>query len=294
MSLTSPPKPKSLIRALTLLAPVPAISVGAFLANENDLPIGAFVPNVLGVLLGIPLAVVLANRRPVQTIRAANVVLAVALGLLAGTLFFPGIEGVNRWMVFGPIRINVSQLLAPLFLWICGVMWDRRTTFPAISILLIHYFQPDAGQATALALGLSVLFFSLSGVAFYWRALSALGALAIASLSWRQPDPLEAIPHVEGILHLTASEQVAMIPISILAGLLLFLPPIQTFRSRPRLSFAMIIYWVAAFTVTELGNFPVPVFGAGAASVLGWYMMCGLLWRAPAARTDWTSDRLPS
>jgi len=280
------PKPRSLIRGLTLLAPLPAIGIGAFVTQQNELPIGAFVPNFLGVLLGIPLAIGLASRKPIRTTRAANGVLAVALCILASTLLFPDIEGVRRWLLFGPIRLNASQFLAPLLIWICSLMLDRRTIFPAISILLLHYFQPDAGQATALALSLCVLSFSISGVAFYWRALSALGALAVASFTWRQPDPLEAIPHVEGILHLATSEGPAMILMSVCAGLLLFLPPIQTFRAQTRVSLAMITYWATAFLVTELGNFPVPIFGAGAASVLGWYVMCGLLWSAPKLDSD--------
>jgi hypothetical protein len=63
---------------------------------------------------------------------------------------------------------------------------------------------------------------------------------------------------------------------------LLFVPFIQKPCARLHLSF--IVYLMAAFAVTEIGNFPVPVIGAGASAILGWYLML-LLSRSDARET---------
>jgi hypothetical protein len=56
-------------------------------------------------------------------------------------------------------------------------------------------------------------------------------------------------------------------------GLLLpFVVPTQT-RLRSAVDQTLVCYLLASFVVTFVGNFPVPVFGAGAGPVLGWYAL---------------------
>lgn len=59
-----------------------------------------------------------------------------------------------------------------------------------------------------------------------------------------------------------------------------FITPEQEHEARAT-GFALLLYLLASFIVTFIGNFPVPVFGAGAGPVLGWYALLGI--RATAA-----------
>jgi hypothetical protein len=55
------------------------------------------------------------------------------------------------------------------------------------------------------------------------------------------------------------------------------------------LSASFVLYFAAAFAVTELGHFPVPVMGTGAGHILGWYSASGIL-----AALTWPRDtRVP-
>jgi hypothetical protein len=105
---------------------------------------------------------------------------------------------------------------------------------------LLHAAQPDAGQALAFLLGVLVLFGGARSLSTGWKVagcgLAAMGvALACAGAA-----PLDAMPHVERIVHLAA-------------------------------------YFLGALAVTQWGNYPVPVMGAGAGPVLGWYAALGIL-----------------
>jgi hypothetical protein len=56
-------------------------------------------------------------------------------------------------------------------------------------------------------------------------------------------------------------------------GLLLpFVVPTETLL-RGAVDQALACYFLASFVVPFVGNFPVPVFGAGAGPVLGWYAL---------------------
>ena len=48
-------------------------------------------------------------------------------------------------------------------------------------------------------------------------------------------------------------------------------------RASAILPLAFFGYLIAQFAVTEIGFFPVPVLGAGASPVIGWYLMAGLI-----------------
>lgn len=99
-----------------------------------------------------------------------------------------------------------------------------------------------------------------------------------------RPDSLGAVPHVERILHMAAAQGVLWLLASLVTLAALMLPavhPAARFRSTrgeaALLAMSLAVYFAATVAVTELGNFPVPVVGAGAGPVLGWYSMLGLL-----------------
>jgi hypothetical protein len=72
----------------------------------------------------------------------------------------------------------------------------------------------------------------------------------------------------------------------------LLLAPMIVARARGgaagALALAFIVYLLAAVAATFCGNYPVPVMGAGAGPVLGWYAMAASLRCAVAPAPDVT------
>lgn len=253
------------LRDLELLAPLPAIAAGAAVASRHGVPWAAFLPGLLAAAPGAALAWA-AGRSP----SLPRWVSSLALVVVAATLLTPGVEGVHRWLPLGPVRLNASAALAPWLLAAALTSPGLRTLLALLLAQLVHLAQPDAAQATALAVG--ALPVVLSG-------RTALGAgaatllTALAAGAWLRDDPLQPVPYVEGILDLAWQSGPAWLAAALLALAVACLP----LARRP----AAVGYLAAATLCTFGGAFPVPLLGAGAAPVLGWY---GLLVLARAGR----------
>lgn len=93
-----------------------------------------------------------------------------------------------------------------------------------------------------------------------------------------QPDPLAPVDATERILRLVASNGPVWLGGAALAGIALFAPFAQSLGDRrtASLGLAAALYLATSFAVTFVGNFPVPIFGAGAGPVLGWYAWLAL------------------
>jgi hypothetical protein len=197
---------------------------------------------------------------------------------VASTLAAPGIDGVHRWLSLGPLRINASAALAPwLLLGLADGERGRRWAAAVIVVGAVHLAQPDAAQATALACGAIP---PLLGGAARHRRAAITGAtvlvvlFVLAGAAWSRPDPLPALPHVERVLALARG------PLGVAAAALavaaLFAPALDAWRGggRGRLVGAgAALYLAGQLGATFAGNYPVPVMGAGAGPVLGWWAL---------------------
>lgn len=264
-----------------LLAPLPAVAVGAAVARARDIPIIAFAPNLLAVLLGMALVL---GCRPGWTAarKTGTRWLPVAGAILIGlTLLSPGLDGVHRWLVLGPVRLNASTVVSPWLL--AGVHAQaRRSPWRGLALLaallLVHVLQPDAAQATALALGGLVLIWRAPSATPATRAGAVVMVLAIAGLAWSRPDPLPALDHVERVLALGLTGGPGFAVATVMAMALLLAPMLVARDGACRgLALGFAVYLLAAVAATFCGNYPVPVMGAGAGPVLGWYAMVAYL-----------------
>ena len=144
---------------------------------------------------------------------------------------------------------------------------------------LVHFFQPDAGQATAFAFGIVASCLFNKKIVPGYRAASVAIVIVASLLTWGQADPLAPVAHVEQIMGLMLAYGSIGI-LGLIAGItLVFLPFIllplsqQTPVSAKSLGMAFLAYLFAQFAVTQIGHFPVPILGAGAAPVIGWFLM---------------------
>lgn len=274
------------------MLPLPAILIGGLVAHAHGVAAKAFGVNVAAAVLGFALVAVLGRRSWNDVLRASPVIATTAVTLLATTLLFHGLDGVNRWITLGPVRLNASAVVMPwLLLATAGLLHQGRPALALAAVAaaqVLHVLQPDAAQATAFGVSAALLIGATRTLALGWRGLGCALSLLGAAVAWMRPDPLGAVPHVERILHLAADTGTPWLLAALMALGGLVLPAIlcatrarQVRSGVPPLAASCAVYLVATCAVTELGHFPVPVLGAGAGPVLGWYSMLGLL---PLAR----------
>jgi hypothetical protein len=271
------------VDVLILLAPLPALAVGAVIASEQSISVVSFAPNLLALFLGIALVPSLWPVRP-SARKPWTRWLPFAGAILVGiTLLSPGLDGVHRWITLGPVRLNVSSVVCPWLL--AGVhVQARRSAGLALAMLaalvLLHALQPDAAQATALALAGIILILRDLSAAPRMRAVSVVLVLSLTGLAWSRPDPLPALTHVERVLALALS-QGAGFAFAAMASLALLMAPMLIAVARggasSPLALAFAVYFLGTVVGTWCGNYPVPVMGAGAGPVLGWYAMLAYL-----------------
>jgi cell division protein FtsW (lipid II flippase) len=266
---------------LLLLLPLPAVLLGAFAASRSGVSLKAFAVNGAAVVAGAGVAA-LVGRLPGPALARASLPLAlVALLLTAATLLFPGLDGIHRWLALGPLRLHASTVVAPWVLLGMSVLLHQRFAYAAalaVAMSVLHAVQPDAGQGTAFSLAAALLLASARSTPWPMRALACAGTLAAGLAAWLQPDPLAAVPHVERIVHLAAGLSPVLGVVAVLALALLGVPAALGLNTRAgALSGSLLVYLAAAVGVTALGNFPVPVMGAGAGPILGWYLATGIL-----------------
>lgn len=280
-------KQKQLINPfIFLLAPVLATALGMITVRSMEIPISVYYPNVLGIIIGFPLFYYLA---PLWSDRKINLVYG--LSVLAIVLFmagflFPGPRDVHRWLTIGNFNVNIAMVVLPVVLYcLHQLLHEQRIPhgiFLYACIGVILGFQPDAGEATAFGLAGLVVFFR-NKVNLSAKLFSVVVAGIMIFLAWNRVDLLESVEYVEEALYLIAS----LGPLGILGmtvvSILIFVPfiymsfkRVETVRT---LSIAFIVYLSASFIVTEFGHFPVPVLGAGASSVIGWFLMLSFVYR---------------
>ncbi|WP_338865350.1 hypothetical protein [Myxococcus stipitatus] len=266
------------------IAPTLATCVGLMAASAHGVRSGAFLPNLVAIVLG-GAGFLLLTRGSWASHRWAERGLPVFACLaIAATLASPGIEGVHRWWSLGPVRVNASAAFLPwLFLGILSRgTWNPRLAWGLVVIAQgLHVIQPDAAQATALALAAVPL---LVGGHFVNRRAGlfiAVLLLSLAAVTWTRKDPLDALDHVERILVLIAARGAPFVFVAGVAAVGLFLPGVFAARSHDprtaRMGASFILYFAMVSGATFVGNFPVPVFGAGAGPVLGWWAMVTVL-----------------
>jgi hypothetical protein len=262
------------------LAPLAAVAVGVFVSRQSGVSYLAFLPNVIALFLGTAL-LLRSTYFASFTRRNLRIVSSIAVFLMVSSLLSPGTQSVHRWVSIGSFALNVSMAVVPIVLFglVYGSELESMALTSALSVIFV--LQPDAGQATAFASSAAVIFLSEGALssAARWRGL-LLVAVSWA-ITWSRPDPLTPVEHVERVLRLGFAQGLVSSFACLFAVLCLFLPIIwlRFQSSKPKLrvlSLSYFVYFLVSFAVTEIGNFPVPVIGAGAAPVIGWYLMMAL------------------
>lgn len=253
---------------LALFAPAPALVVGAVVMHGGDIPSMIWQLNLAAGLVGLVLAAIVMARAPSAAPKSgiSGAALIVGLTVLSGTLLAPGIDGVHRWLPVGPVPIHGAALLLPaLLVLLVELRWDLAIA-TASAVLIILLSQPDVAQAGSFCA-------AWIAIVLYRRERGStavvVSALLIAAATLLRKDPLDPVPHVEGILGMAVSHgmllgcvaviSVAMVPLSLVVLL------------RRPVGIALGVYVAGMLMATSLGHYPVPFLGYGVSPILGYY-----------------------
>lgn len=214
--------------------------------------------------------------RPAVTL-AGLAALALGLALLATALFGHSLDGVTRWVRIGPLSLQPGLILMPLL----AVLFSRDRSLWATNGVIFAAaalaLQPDRATAGALAAGLTALAITKPDR----RVVTALFATGVAfAAALVRPDALPAQPFVERVLF-TAFETHVAAGIAVWIGVKWLLIPAIAGRVLDRENsptYAVFgAVWLGIIAASALGNYPTPLVGYGASSILGYILSLAAL-----------------
>lgn len=255
-----------------------SISIGIIGAEDSGISYFNFIPNIVGVFLGILLFILVINFKSFVHKYTFEISL-LALAFLFSPFFSEGIEDVFRWLKVGPILIHISSFIIPLLLYNYFKFEEinlYKAFIPIIITSFILVFQPDAGQSLALLFGmLPFLFRNIKErkIIILWVTLLLLSAIA-----WFQPDPLMPVEHVENIFLLIYKLQPFGEVLIVTSMACLFVPIVYIGGFGNKLTLSILLYFFGGLVATLFGHFPVQVIGAGASPVLGMFLALSLIY----------------
>jgi cell division protein FtsW (lipid II flippase) len=242
------------------------VGLGAAVMAQDGAAPGLWLRNPVAWIVAGALAIFLAQRGWLTAWIAP-----IALAVIALSLIGPEQEGVHRWLGLGPVQLNAAALILPVAI----ATFSRERAWLAIACFTltaaILALQPDISQLAAFAPASIIL----CTARFGWRgAASFVVAAGAIAFCLTRVDPLDPVPHVEGIFSLAFSQSpgiaiamAASLAVAALSPLLLW--PIATARWT---ALALASYFAATALAFLLGAYPVPLAGYGLSFVVGWWL----------------------
>ena len=268
------------MNTLLLLAPLPALLASLFLMHTVGAGSGVWGQQAVvsffcfffcGLALRKP-------REPLSEKIQLRWVL-VSLALLVIPLL-ASVDGPRRWIEISGFRLYVASAVLPAALVLLASLQRRQPSSPTrgaliyVAMATALTLQPDASQVTAFssAAGLSLLVGNASKMI---KATGITGLAACMGWAWSRPDPLEPIPHVEGVLDLAWN----LGPLALIAAVLaLALPFLGLLAAgvagrQPGLAIAAVYYLVICLLAGSTQLTPMPWLGFGAGPILGYFAL---------------------
>jgi hypothetical protein len=263
-----------------LLLAVPAVAASFSVLAIADVGRNLWLMQIAAVCLACVVAAVKWSGLTESRSRPAMIVSLVALIGLAVPLW-SGASGPERWAALGPVNVYMAPVVLPAFLVAFAVLlghgdrlrWFGLATSVGAGVLLA--IQPDASQALALLVGIA-LTVARTRSSHVASGLT-LGLMSMATAwAFSRPDPLQPIPHVEGVFLLAWAHSFLSAAIVIgsaiflLAGLCVLGRRGQTWLS------AVASYYAVLYACSVAGLTPAPLIGYGAGPLLGFGLLVAI------------------
>ncbi len=209
----------------------------------------------------------------------------VVLGSLALALAGEGEGGAHRWAAVGPLRVQTSLLIWPLFVAALAALGARGRYRAALGLLggaqILLAAQRDPATALPWALAAYATLRGAGAPAGPRRAAIGLGAIG-AALSFAGGVSLSPLPHVEGVWGLLARQSPAgLLGAFACAGAVVAAPFVAA--RRPAGRFARGAAWglgalsAGLFLRPLVAAEPVPLLGYGGSGAVGMLLGLGLV-----------------
>jgi cell division protein FtsW (lipid II flippase) len=263
----------SQLRLVGVISLIAAIGLGLAYMAAAGAPAAYLTLNLAALVLGLVMLGAILRLSPIARQWPGLGSFAMAIVLLATSLFGSAVEGAARWFVLGPLFIQTSLLFLPVMIVAFARTRNRLATSGICVAALALALQPDRAMAGALVAGLTVL-------AMYRLDRAVSVALASAALAFlvtlTRPDALSAVPFVEQILfsafdiHWLAGAAVW------LGAALLLVPAIAGWQGNADARKTAAVFgsvWLAIILAAVVGNYPTPVVGYGGSAIIG-YLLC--------------------
>lgn len=207
----------------------------------------------------------------------------VALFTLIGLAvpLWSGASGPERWVPLGPVNVYMAPVVLPAFLVAFAVLLgdaDRRRWFglaAAVGASVLLAIQPDASQALALLAGIAVTV-AMARTRYVASGLT-LGLIAMATAwAFSRPDPLEPVPHVEGVF-LLALEHSFLSGAIVIGSAVLLLAGLCVLARRGQAWLSSVAsYYAVLYACSVAGLTPAPLIGYGAGPLLGFGLLVAI------------------
>jgi cell division protein FtsW (lipid II flippase) len=257
-------------RLLTIACAVGAVGLGMGYMGAAEAPLSYLAMNGAALLLGLLAIAVAAEAHRIVRVPAGPVVLALACGLLATSLFGTSAEGVTRWVPVGGVMLQPGLIVVPIIAMQFARVPAGLSTLAVSIAALALALQPDRAMAGALAGGMAALALFRPGRDV---AVALAAALAAFAATLVRPDVSQASPFVDQIFY-SAFEVHVLAGLAVVAGAaLMIVPAIAGLLRDPdnRASYAVFgAVWLAVIAAAALGNYPTPLVGYSGSAILGY------------------------
>lgn len=259
-------------RVVEIACALAATCLGIAYLTAAGAPASRSVVNGVAFVLGVVALVGVGRAMPQIGRYSGPVLLVMGLSLLVTALLGAAADGASRWIMIGPLSVQVSLVLLPVM----AVTFARYPSLPGcigIAVAAVALaFQPDRAMAGVLAFSMAVLTMARPSSLSASALMVAFTAFLVSLL---QPDTLPAVPYVDQILF-TAFDVHVVAGVAVwLGALLLLVPPIVGWRSNAHLGHPYLVFgavWLGCIAAAALGNYPTPVVGYGGSAILGYLL----------------------
>ncbi len=270
-------------RTVDIACALAATCLGLVYLTSAGAPASLSMVNGSAFLIGIVALVAIGAAMPLIRRYPGPLLLVMASSLLVTALVGEAADGAARWILIGPLSVQVSLVLVP-FMAVTFARYPTPAGCLGIAIAALALaLQPDRGMAGVLAFGMAVLAITRPS---RLSASALVVALAAFLVSIIRPDTLPAIAYVDQILF-TAFDIHLLAGVAVwLGALLLLVPAILGWRSSEGLGHAYLVFgavWLGCIVAAASGNYPTPVVGYGGSAILGYLLALACL--SPGARS---------
>ena len=264
-------------RMVGIACALAATCLGIAYLTAAGAPASRSVVNGVAFLFGVVALVGIGGALPHISRYSGPVLLVMGLSLLAPALLGSAADGASRWIMIGPLSVQVSLVLVP-FMAVTFARYPTATGCLGIAVAALALaLQPDRAMAGVLAFGMAVLAVTRPSKL---SASALVVAVAAFLLSMTRTDMLPAVPYVDRILFTAFDVHILAGAAVWLGVVLLLVPPILGWRGDERVGHAYLVFgavWLGCIVAAALGNYPTPVVGYGGSAILGYLLTFSFL-----------------